>query len=59
MAPYYGCQVVRPLNGFDDTEYPMKMDEIVHLAGCGGGRLSGQEPLLRRPHDSDQRRRGL
>ena len=34
VAPYYGCQVVRPLNGFDDTEYPMKMDELFTWLGA-------------------------
>jgi len=51
VAPYYGCQVVRPLNGFDDPEYPMKMDdlfkwlgaEVIHYpvkAHCCGGHLT-------------------
>ncbi len=34
IAPYYGCQVVRPLTGFDDTEYPMKMDELFTWLGA-------------------------
>ncbi len=34
VAPYYGCQVVRPLNGFDNTEYPMKMDELFTWLGA-------------------------
>lgn len=34
VAPYYGCQVVRPLNGFDNTEYPMKMDEMFTWLGA-------------------------
>ncbi len=34
IAPYYGCQVVRPLNGFDNTEYPMKMDELFTWLGA-------------------------
>lgn len=34
VAPYYGCQVVRPLNGFDDPEYPMKMDEMFTWLGA-------------------------
>ncbi|MFW6169450.1 MAG: heterodisulfide reductase-related iron-sulfur binding cluster, partial [Planctomycetota bacterium] len=34
VAPYYGCQVVRPLNGFDSTEYPMKMDELFTWLGA-------------------------
>ncbi len=34
IAPYYGCQVVRPLNGFDSTEYPIKMDELFTWLGA-------------------------
>ncbi len=34
VAPYYGCQIVRPLNGFDDPEYPMKMDEMFTWLGA-------------------------
>jgi heterodisulfide reductase subunit B2 len=34
IAPYYGCQVVRPLNGFDNPEYPMKMDELFMWLGA-------------------------
>ena len=34
VAPYYGCQVVRPMNGFDSTEYPMKMDELFTWLGA-------------------------
>lgn len=34
VAPYYGCQVVRPFNGFDSPEYPMKMDELFTWLGA-------------------------
>jgi heterodisulfide reductase subunit B len=34
VAPYYGCQVVRPLNGLDNPEYPMKMDELFTWLGA-------------------------
>ena len=34
VAPYYGCQVVRPLDGFDDTEHPVKMDELFAWVGA-------------------------
>jgi heterodisulfide reductase subunit B len=34
IAPYYGCQVVRPLNGFDCVEYPMKMDHLLKWLGA-------------------------
>jgi heterodisulfide reductase subunit B len=64
VAPYYGCQVVRPLNGFDNPEYPMKMDELFMWLGaevvdypvkahcCGGHMTQISEPqafeLIRR-----------
>ncbi len=34
VAPYYGCQVVRPLGGLDNPEYPMKMDEMFKWLGA-------------------------
>jgi len=34
VAPYYGCQIVRPLNGFDDSEYPVKMDQMLGWLGA-------------------------
>jgi heterodisulfide reductase subunit B2 len=34
IAPYYGCQVVRPIKGVDNTEYPMKMDELFKWLGA-------------------------
>jgi heterodisulfide reductase subunit B len=34
IAPYYGCQIVRPEKGFDDRENPVLMDKL--LAKCGG-----------------------
>jgi heterodisulfide reductase subunit B len=51
VAPYYGCQIVRPLNGFDDSEYPSKMDQMLEWVGaevvdypvkshCCGGHLT-------------------
>jgi len=33
VAPYYGCQVVRPDVSFDNPEYPMKMDELFKWVG--------------------------
>lgn len=34
VAPYYGCQIVRPLDdGFDNPEYPKKMDELLRWLG--------------------------
>jgi len=34
IAPYYGCQIVRPDKGFDDREDPVLLDRL--LAMCGG-----------------------
>ena len=64
VAPYYGCQVVRPIGNGDSTEYPMKMDNLVAWLGatavdyplkahcCGGHMTQISEPqafeLIRR-----------
>jgi heterodisulfide reductase subunit B len=64
VAPYYGCQWVRPLGDVDDTEYPVKMDELLAWLGaeaveypvkaqcCGGHLTQISEPqaleLIRR-----------
>ncbi|MHC4931690.1 MAG: CoB--CoM heterodisulfide reductase iron-sulfur subunit B family protein [Planctomycetota bacterium] len=64
VAPYYGCQVVRPYARFDDPEYPMRMDELLTWLGaevvdypvkshcCGGHMTQISEPeafeLIRR-----------
>jgi heterodisulfide reductase subunit B len=64
IAPYYGCQVVRPTDGFDNPEYPMKLDELMTWLGaevvdypvkahcCGGHMTQISEPqafeLIRR-----------
>jgi heterodisulfide reductase subunit B2 len=64
IAPYYGCQVVRPIKGVDSTEYPMKMDQLFTWLGaevvdypvkahcCGGHMTQISEPqafeLIRR-----------
>jgi heterodisulfide reductase subunit B len=64
VAPYYGCQVVRPIKGLDNTEYPMQMDELFTWLGaevvdypvkahcCGGHMTQISEPqafeLIRR-----------
>ena len=55
VAPYYGCQVSRPLAEFDDAEFPETMDNILRWAGaevvdyplkarcCGGMMMSTKE----------------
>jgi heterodisulfide reductase subunit B len=34
VAPYYGCQMVRPDNGFDDPESPQSLDRLVVSLGA-------------------------
>ncbi len=34
VAPYYGCQIVRPFADVDNTEYPMKLDELFQWLGA-------------------------
>lgn len=34
VAPYYGCQIVRPLRGFDDPECPTTMDRLFERLGA-------------------------
>ncbi len=52
IAPYYGCQIVRPYHEFDDSCYPQSMDELFQALGaevidypvktrCCGGSLTG------------------
>lgn len=64
VACYYGCQIVRPYNGFDNPEHPTKMDELFTWLGaevvdypvkahcCGGHMTQISEPqafeLIRR-----------
>lgn len=54
VAPYYGCQLVRPQYGLDDTEFPNTLDRLVTCldaeavdfpmkARCCGGSLSLSE----------------
>lgn len=64
VAPYYGCQWVRPFKEVDNPEYPTKMDELLRWVGaevvdypvkshcCGGHMTQISEPqafeLIRR-----------
>jgi heterodisulfide reductase subunit B len=34
LAPYYGCQIVRPERGFDDREFPLTMDRLFERLGA-------------------------
>ena len=57
VAPYYGCQVSRPLAEFDDAEFPVSMDNVLRWAGaevvdfplkakcCGGMMMSTEEKV--------------
>jgi heterodisulfide reductase subunit B len=55
VAPYYGCQLVRPDYGLDDTEQPVTLDRLVAGTGaeavdfplkvrcCGGSLMLSEE----------------
>lgn len=55
VAPYYGCQIVRPYSTFDDQTNPTTMDRLLEAIGaqvvryplktrCCGGSLTGTLP---------------
>jgi heterodisulfide reductase subunit B len=54
VAPYYGCQVVRPYGAFDDTFTPQTLERVLRAVGaevvdypvktrCCGGSLTGTQ----------------
>jgi heterodisulfide reductase subunit B len=57
VAPYYGCQVVRPTPSFDDTEHPQSMDRLIERLGakvvpfplktrcCGGSLILSEQDI--------------
>jgi len=57
VAPYYGCQIVRPHGGFDDVDDPVHMDELFQCLGaevvpypckvrcCGGMLMTTQDEI--------------
>jgi len=57
VAPYYGCQVVRPRFGFDHPEFPQSLDKLIASLGgepvpfplkarcCGGSLIIPEEAL--------------
>jgi len=59
VAPYYGCQCLRPYADFDDPEMPVSMEPLIRVAGAEvfpwrmGGRCCGAS------HMSTQREVGL
>ncbi|MBN1164332.1 MAG: CoB--CoM heterodisulfide reductase iron-sulfur subunit B family protein [Candidatus Krumholzibacteriota bacterium] len=57
VAPFYGCQIVRPEEGFDDPDEPESMDRLIEALGatsveysmktkCCGASLMGTEEKL-------------
>ncbi len=34
IAPYYGCQCLRPYAGFDNPENPVSMEPLIHATGA-------------------------
>ncbi len=57
VAPYYGCQIVRPEMGFDDPDDPQSMDRLIEALGatsvkysmkakCCGASLMGTEEKM-------------
>lgn len=34
VAPYYGCQILRPYRVFDDPEHPVSMDALINATGA-------------------------
>ena len=51
VAPYYGCQIVRPYATFDDQYNPTTMDKIMEAIGASVVELPAQNPMLRREPD--------
>ena len=57
VAPYYGCQVLRPYRVFDDPEQPRSMDALIRAVGadvfdwpmgakcCGAGLMTTKKEL--------------
>ncbi|MBM4446866.1 MAG: disulfide reductase [Chloroflexi bacterium] len=57
VAPYYGCQVVRPTPNFDDPEYPQSLEHLIEGLGaeavpyplktrcCGGSLILSEESI--------------
>jgi len=57
VAPYYGCQVVRPGPSFDHPEFPQSLDKLIAALGgeavpfplksrcCGGSLIISEEAL--------------
>lgn len=35
IAPYYGCQALRPYGGYDDPQQPVSMEPLIRALGAG------------------------
>ena len=55
IAPYYGCQCLRPYSVFDDPEAPTSMEPVIKAAGAKihpwnmGGRCCGASHMTTKP----------
>ena len=55
IAPYYGCQCLRPYSVFDDPEVPTSMEPVIKAAGAKihpwnmGGRCCGASHMTTKP----------
>jgi heterodisulfide reductase subunit B len=55
IAPYYGCQCLRPYSIFDDPEAPTSMEPVIRAAGARihswnmGGRCCGASHMTTKP----------
>ena len=55
VAPYYGCQCLRPYEVFDDPERPASMEPVIKAAGAEiwpwsmGGRCCGASHMTTKP----------
>lgn len=55
IAPYYGCQCLRPYAAFDDPEFPCSMEKLIEAAGCRvhdwnmGGKCCGASHMTTDP----------
>ena len=60
VAPYYGCQIVRPMVEFDHPEFPTLLDDLIRALGaevtyfpvktrcCGASLMGSNEPAALR-----------
>lgn len=61
VAPYYGCQCLRPYGAFDDPERPTSMDDLIAVTGARvhpwemGARCCGASLVSTHPHTGFKR----